>query len=510
MKTQIIQLEVHDDLISVRDKMGWGQAARIVLVWPLQQNILTRRLDLLLLQRHSKALGAQLALVTSNPDAKYHARGLQIPIFKTLRQAQSAKWRTGRRRSRSNPQRRAPQPDLVAFREQIQKENIAWYQGVFARRGYYTLTLLVVLSLLTSLLPGSKITLEPLVQEQQLILTVFAGVHISSPSRTGQLPARPVSVVVEGRDTRQTTGTVVVPEKAAGGNVRFNNLTDKAVRIPAGTIVSTLESAKTKAIRFRTTRVVTAPAGAGSVISAPVMALNPGVSGNLPAKSLVAIEGALGLSVNAENPSPTSGGSSRQVPGPVPADYTILQNQLLGKLSLAALEEALGALPEGSLTISPTLSMKEILEETYQPTPPLASESAVPSHELILTLRAEYEVLTVSLDDIKAMSISALDASLPKNYRPSNDRVQIEQLTPPSAAGENLYSWQIRTKRLIHAHIEPELAAGLARSRTLPAAQELLFNALPLEVPPLIEMSPEWWPRLPLISERIQLIILTP
>jgi hypothetical protein len=34
MKTQIIQLESHDDIISIRDKMGWSQTSRILLVWP--------------------------------------------------------------------------------------------------------------------------------------------------------------------------------------------------------------------------------------------------------------------------------------------------------------------------------------------------------------------------------------------------------------------------------------------------------------------------------------------
>jgi len=67
MKTQLIQLDPSDDVISVRDKMGWSQTSRILLVWPEHGQILSRRLDLLLLQRHSTTLGAQLALVTQSP-----------------------------------------------------------------------------------------------------------------------------------------------------------------------------------------------------------------------------------------------------------------------------------------------------------------------------------------------------------------------------------------------------------------------------------------------------------
>ena len=73
MKTQIIQLEAHDDIVSTRDKMGWSQTSRIVLVWPNKGKILDRRLDLVLLQRHSMLLGAQLALVTQEEEILFHA-----------------------------------------------------------------------------------------------------------------------------------------------------------------------------------------------------------------------------------------------------------------------------------------------------------------------------------------------------------------------------------------------------------------------------------------------------
>ena len=56
MKTQILRLEAHDDVISAHDKMQWSQTGRILLVWPEHGKILTRRLDLILLLRHSQSL----------------------------------------------------------------------------------------------------------------------------------------------------------------------------------------------------------------------------------------------------------------------------------------------------------------------------------------------------------------------------------------------------------------------------------------------------------------------
>ena len=73
MKTQIIHLEPHDDIISTRDKMGWGKTRRILLVWPTRGQILTRKLDLQLLLRQAQTAGEQLALVTYDPDVLFNA-----------------------------------------------------------------------------------------------------------------------------------------------------------------------------------------------------------------------------------------------------------------------------------------------------------------------------------------------------------------------------------------------------------------------------------------------------
>ena len=64
MKTQIITLESHDDLISVRDRLSWAKTPRILLVWPKYEKVTLRQVDLKVLQRHASSLGAQLGLVT--------------------------------------------------------------------------------------------------------------------------------------------------------------------------------------------------------------------------------------------------------------------------------------------------------------------------------------------------------------------------------------------------------------------------------------------------------------
>jgi hypothetical protein len=50
MKTQLLALESHDDLISVKDKMSWAKTPRILLIWPKGEQVELRPLDLKMLQ----------------------------------------------------------------------------------------------------------------------------------------------------------------------------------------------------------------------------------------------------------------------------------------------------------------------------------------------------------------------------------------------------------------------------------------------------------------------------
>lgn len=73
MKTQVILLDAHDDVTSIRDKMSWAKTPRILLVYPHRSRNLGRLLDLRLIQRHAFILGAQLAIVA--PSGGYPSIG---------------------------------------------------------------------------------------------------------------------------------------------------------------------------------------------------------------------------------------------------------------------------------------------------------------------------------------------------------------------------------------------------------------------------------------------------
>ena len=92
MKTQIIQLEPHDDQLSIRDKMNWSKTPRILLVLPRRRKFKLDTLDLKLLQRHAINLGAELGLVTKSSKIIRAATELNIPFFESNLMAQREAW----------------------------------------------------------------------------------------------------------------------------------------------------------------------------------------------------------------------------------------------------------------------------------------------------------------------------------------------------------------------------------------------------------------------------------
>ncbi len=159
MKTQIITLESHDDLISVRDRMSWAKTPRILLVWPKYEKVTLRQVDLKVLQRHASSLGAQLGLVTRARRVREDAEALRIPVFESTGQAQRVAWPKPRRRKWP---RRAPRKDLRAQREQASAAEEAWRALPVVRVSAFILGVLAVLTLVALFIPSAQITLNPI------------------------------------------------------------------------------------------------------------------------------------------------------------------------------------------------------------------------------------------------------------------------------------------------------------------------------------------------------------
>jgi hypothetical protein len=506
MKTHIIQLEQYDDNVSARDKMSWAKGERILLVWPERGRVLYRRMDLVLLQRQSAAQGAQLALVTRDPDVRYYAPRLGIPVFKSLRKAQRAVWRLPRRFRGAKPAafiHDADQLDQPARSTPVRPERITPALKPARRLGYFALGVLSLLAIAMTLVPSAVVTLTPQTGVQEVTLDVRADTGITEVDLSGVVPARWVHVTVEGRDTTPASGSMLVPDGPAQGEALFTNLTDQRL-YPEGTVVPGQTNQ-----RFAVVREGEVPAGPGETVSLPVRALAPGSQGNLPAGSLIAIEGLLGTQVSVTNPQETHSGSDRREPAPSAEDRGLLAERLHEALEQTAIQELQRGLQPGGVLITSTLGLVNNLEERFQP------GEGQPADQLALNLRQEYQAQVVSAADINALAQAVFNANLPPGF-PVEGSLQVENigLTPSIDGGrgpeENQLKWKLHAYRQILAQAPTPQAIRLVLGFDPEAASQQLQSELALEEPPKIRLTPAWWPRLPILPFRINVEIELP
>jgi hypothetical protein len=496
VKTQIIQLNKNDDYISVRDKMSWSQTGRILLVWPYKGHVLSRRLDLILLKRNANRMGAQLALVTHETETRFIAQQIGIPVFDNLSQAQETHWRVSKRKN-IDDRAEVAHPDIDSLLEFTHPQYQAWLEHPVTRIICFLVSVLALFTLGIFILPGATIMLTPQVKTQSMTLSLSADPSLTSINlSTGSVPSYSQDVIVERSEIVTSTGTVTIPDQVAIGGLRFTNISDRKITIPLGTVVSTLSS---EPIRFFTSfKEVAIKPGESAVFSA--RSIEPGISGNLPPNSLVAIEGELGPDLTVTNPYATHGGTDASVPAPTDQDLRLLREHLVDKLKQAALVELKAAIPADDTLISPTLKIIEIIDET---TTPAVGE---PGTQLNLYMRLRFQSQVVSGKELLNLVTPILDANIPTGYTPIINSLLLNHLTIPTLGQDGNAHWTLRAQRNLQAEIITEQASNLITGLSVPQAIDRLNGSLPLATEAQIKLAPDWWPRLPFLPMRIQVI----
>src|SRR5262245_53684722 len=113
-RPEFLQLEKGDDVPSVRDRLSFIHGKRVLLIWPEEGTVLTRKLDLVLIQREAMRRAIRLALVTHDPQVIQHASELNISTFETIGASERARWKRGRSKvftTRWQRPKDEPEPD---------------------------------------------------------------------------------------------------------------------------------------------------------------------------------------------------------------------------------------------------------------------------------------------------------------------------------------------------------------------------------------------------------------
>ncbi|MGE5071980.1 MAG: baseplate J/gp47 family protein [Anaerolineae bacterium] len=495
MKTQIIPLEAHDDFISVRDRMSWAKSPRILLVWPKFEKIVLRAADLRILQQHASTLGAQLGVITRRGDVRRDAERFGIPVFTSAAAAQRQSWGPRRRVTaplvRKKPRERS---ELEAMKAAVKPRDADWLAKPASRVGFFALGVLAVLAIAGLFVPEATITLTPVAQEQAIQVPVTASEDTEAISLTGMVPARSITVTVQGSQSARVGTRSNIPDAKASGIARFTNLTQSSLTIPKGTILYSLSPA---AVQFATQNETRLPGNVNAVVEVPISAVYGGAEANLPANSIQAIQGSLSLSVAVTNPESTHGGTDRLAAAPGEADRQRLHDVLVDALKDQARSQITDLTGAGDLLLTNTLKAAEVKEEVYDP------PAGKPGNLLNLRIRMDFTAQYLAGKDLHQLAEVMLDGAKPGDYLPVPDSIAFQVQGEPriDAAGAIHFDLQIRRK-LVHV-LNLAQANSLARGLAPWAAAATLQARLPLATRPEIRLSPPWWPWMPLIPFRV-------
>jgi len=491
MKTQIITLESHDDLISVRDRLSWAKTPRILLVAPKYVKVNLRQVDLKVLQRHASSLGAQLGLVTRQRRVRAAAQEVGIPVFTSTGEAQKVAWA---KVSQTQFERKAPDKTLREKRDQIRVKEASWRAHPVGRILVFLVGVLSVFAIAALFIPRAQVTLNPIKQTQSIVIPVNADPSVKSVFITGSIPAHDKRIIVEGEQKILVSGEGIVPQAKAKGVAVFRNLTQGAVTIPVGTVVSSGD------VRFETTELGLVNPGVGETVELEIEAVEGGLSGNLDAETINAVDGRLGLSLSVLNPEPMEGGRERASVQATDADRARAKELLLKNLEEDARASLLDEINSDDVFFDKTISLSQIISENYDL--PVGAAGS----QLTLTMQVEYSIFYATASDLTELASLALNASLPSGFIPASDTVTFESATSPLALADKSTHWTIRTEREIVQQVNTAQVTQLVQGLDLSAAQSQLEKNLPLLSKPKVTMSPSWWPWVPMAPFRIEVV----
>ncbi len=505
MRTQIIHLDTHDDHVSARDKMGWTQTQRIILVWPDSGQVLDRRLDLILLQRHSHTLGAELAVVTRSMGVVQNAKELGIPVYRNLIHAKRSHWQ------KVDP---VPNPPNASDQQQIQAtthsgtnqhdrlvpEDYSPFELThpLLRILTFALGVVAVLFIVGIFLPNAEIHLTTETYPQELTMTLSAGPDIEAVSLSGKIPTEPSSLIVEGRASLPTSGSTPYPTTHAKGRALLTNLSENSITLTKGSIFRSSDDPQQ---RYETIESVIIEPGSDEKVPAALQALNPGASGNLIANSTLILEGPDSISITAINPLPLSGGKDILVPAVDLEDQRKLYRLLESQLRNTALEEFNQETPNHYQVITPTLTLKKVIDEQYFPS------VGQPANQVDLNLRLEYEIQTINQDTVVNLVQQVMDAHMATGNHAVDSSLRMDNIGKLSVNHTGNATWNIKATRDLIIQIDGDDVAISSIGLVPQSAIGLLGNKFALSESPEIILAPVWWPRLPLLPFRIEVFI---
>ena len=363
---------------------------------------------------------------------------------------------------------------------------------------------LIVLGLGLAALPSGSITLRPATQTVETTFEVVARSGVELDPRTAVIPARQVEVVLESKAEATPTGVRTEADQRASGFVQFLNRRSESIPIPFGALVETSGGTR---VRFRTTQAAVLPAGVGVTLRVPIIAVEAGAHGNVPANTINALEPALALVAGVVNDTPTTGGTTRESAIVTEEDRQRLQRDLRAQLETEVVAALRAQLAQGERLALESLDF-QVLSERWDRDPGRPDYAG-------LTLRLLARGLGYQPDLAGAVAPEALEKQAPSGFRLLSNHtgyvVADQERVSREAGAPSLRLW-VRAWGTAVANIDRQAVRHNVRGLTPQTAIQTLSSTLSLAEPAWASVGPPWlaerWNRLPWLPLRIDVVVL--
>jgi len=269
--SEILRIEPDATAEAVRRRLARIDGEQVAVVLPNGWSELNSIPRLRLIQRQAVARNQQIALVTHDLSTRQAAQQLGIPVYGNEAGLAGRTWRMTPALPTVDPRQPAaglPNPpvwrtangeaagkarDAITARPSLHRSRQrriraaeAWRRPapLWLQLAGYTLVGLFLLAVLAAfaiyVLPAATVTVVPGQRQVEAPVTLTASPSIEAVDIQGRLlPGRLMETYIELTGTIATSGSEQTAQGKAVGQVVFTNQTNRPVRIPAGTIVST-------------------------------------------------------------------------------------------------------------------------------------------------------------------------------------------------------------------------------------------------------------------------------
>jgi hypothetical protein len=497
MKTLVIQLDRTEDPGSIRDKVTWGKASRVLLVWPVNHELLDRKIDLVMVKRTCTSQGSRLGIVCDDPVVCAEADDLQIPIFESVNKAMRKGWDRRRVRWFNTIQPQKPLEtmtfeDLRSNRPVPEKEREL---PLYARIILLVAGVLAVLAICLFILPSAEVRVYPVSQAQEMTVEFTVDSGTGGTANPGILHGMLVTTKVDSETSRPATGKTKAPDVKARGTVSFTNPTTKEITIKAQTIVFNNANPP---VRYTVLNDVTVPAE-GTVDGAQIEAIYSGSAGNTAENTVTRMDGEIGLQVQMTNPAPITGGTDRDIPAPSTDDIVALRTDLQNQAVKQAENKLTAELKPEQVLLASSIKAGKIENETLTPQAGEAGQTAK------IKQTAEYSALVIDHRQLTEQAGALLKANrlLPGWQISTREPIDVQIVSQDYDRISNTVKLKADIKGQMIPVVDTANIRKVITGRERNLASAMISILVLTDQPAAIEIWPSWMPILPMIESRI-------